>query len=249
MGNDEHSQNVFRRARELGEGSACLLRSDGPGVHRGLAAPRYLVRRLHPHHRATAPRRVQRLVRADAAAGDIYEGVYEGWYCVSCEAFKQEKDLVEGLCPVHQTRPDWIREKNYFFRLSSYREPLLAHYAANPAFLQPDVRRNEILRLLEAAWRTSPSAGQGSRGGFHARRSRQRDLRLVRRAHQLHRPPWASGPTMAVRTMVAGRPARHREGHHALPLRDLAGDAHERRCAAARGRCSATAGSTSRARR
>ncbi len=54
-------------------------------------------------------------------AGDIYEGVYEGWYCVGCEAFKQEKDLVNGRCPLHPaSEPQWIKEKNYFFRLSRY---------------------------------------------------------------------------------------------------------------------------------
>ena len=84
-------------------------------------------------------------------AGDIYEGEYEGWYCVSCEAFKQEKDLVDGHCPVHPTiKPEWIREKNWFFRLSKYQQPLLDHYAAQPSFIEPEVRRNEILRLVEA---------------------------------------------------------------------------------------------------
>jgi methionyl-tRNA synthetase len=82
-------------------------------------------------------------------AGDIYEGVYEGWYCVSCEEFKQEKDLVNGNCPLHPTlKPEWIKEKNYFFRLSKYQQPLLDHFAAHPEFLQPDVRRNEILSLI-----------------------------------------------------------------------------------------------------
>ena len=68
---------------------------------------------------------------------------------MSCEAFKPEKDLVDGLCPVHGTKPEWIREKNHFFRLSNYRKALLDHFEAHPEFLQPDVRRNEILRLLE----------------------------------------------------------------------------------------------------
>ncbi len=81
--------------------------------------------------------------------GDVYEGHYEGWYCVSCEAFKQEKDLVDGNCPIHLTRPDWIRERNYFFRLSKYQQPLLEHYRAHPEFIQPEIRRNEILRLVE----------------------------------------------------------------------------------------------------
>ncbi len=81
--------------------------------------------------------------------GDLYDAYYEGSYCVSCEAFKPEKDLVDGLCPVHGTKPEWIREKNHFFRLSKYRDTLLEHYRRHPEFLQPDVRRNEILRLLE----------------------------------------------------------------------------------------------------
>ena len=83
------------------------------------------IRTTEPRHRAA----VQKLVQVSYDAGDIYEGEYEGWYCVSCEAFKQEKDLVEGLCPIHQTKPDWIKERNYFFRLSAYRDRLLQHYA------------------------------------------------------------------------------------------------------------------------
>jgi methionyl-tRNA synthetase len=83
-------------------------------------------------------------------AGDIYEGEYEGWYCVGCEAFKQEKDLEEGNCPLHRTRPDWIREKNYFFRLSKYQKPLLDHYETHPEFLEPTIRRNEILNVIES---------------------------------------------------------------------------------------------------
>jgi methionyl-tRNA synthetase len=149
MGNDEHSQNVFRKARELGE---------EPLAYCDRMAGEFLdvwsrldisfddfIRTTEPRHKAG----VQALVRKMTEAGDIYEGHYEGWYCVSCEAFKQEKDLVEGLCPIHRTKPDWIREKNYFFRLSRYQAPLLAHFAAHPEFLVPEIRRNEILRLIE----------------------------------------------------------------------------------------------------
>ena len=149
MGNDEHSQNVYRKARELGE---------DPLAYCDRMAQEFLdvwqrmnisfddfIRTTELRHRAG----VQELVRRMTAAGDIYEGHYEGWYCVSCEAFKQEKDLVDGLCPIHRTKPDWIREKNFFFRLSRYGAPLLEHFADHPEFLVPDVRRNEILRLLE----------------------------------------------------------------------------------------------------
>ena len=104
------------------------------------------IRTTQPRHRAA----VQKMAQACYDAGDIYDGVYEGWYCVSCEAFKPEKDLVDGKCPLHPTlTPEWIREKNYFFRLSKYRDRLLQHFEAHPGFLEPEIRRNEILRLLD----------------------------------------------------------------------------------------------------
>ena len=81
------------------------------------------IRTTQPRHRTA----VQELVRRIVAAGDVYEGFYEGWYCVGCEAFKQEKDLVDGKCPLHST-VDWIKEKNHFFRLSKYQKPLLDHF-------------------------------------------------------------------------------------------------------------------------
>ncbi len=150
MGQDEHSQNVYRKAKELGE---------EPLAYTDRMAQEFLavwkrlnlsfddfIRTTEPRHRAS----VHELIRRITAGGDIYEGYYEGWYCVSCEAFKQEKDLINGLCPIHQTKPEWIREKNYFFRLSKYQRPLQEHFAAHPEFLVPDVRRNEILRLIES---------------------------------------------------------------------------------------------------
>ena len=150
MGNDEHSQNVFRRARELGQ---------DPLAYCDRMADEFLevwkrldlsfddfIRTTEPRHKAG----VQELVRKMSAAGDIFEGFYEGWYCVSCEAFKQEKDLIEGNCPIHRTKPEWIREKNHFFKLSKYTDRLRQHFESHADFLVPDVRRNEILRLLEA---------------------------------------------------------------------------------------------------
>ena len=149
MGNDEHSQNVFRRARELGLDP--LAYCDRMEEEFRAAWSRLnisyddFIRTTQPRHRAA----VERLVTRSREAGDIYEGFYEGWYCVSCEEFKPEKTLEHGLCPVHKTKPDWIKERNYFFRLSAFRDRLLAHYEAHPAFVQPDTRRNEMLRLLE----------------------------------------------------------------------------------------------------
>jgi methionyl-tRNA synthetase len=149
MGNDEHSQNVFKRAKEQGlDPLAYCDRMEGEfrDVWRRLDISfDDFIRTTEPRHKAA----VQAMVQRSLDRGDIYEGVYEGWYCVSCEEFKPEKGLIDGLCPVHRSKPDWIKEKNYFFRLSAYRDALLAHYAAHPGFVEPASRRNEMLRLLE----------------------------------------------------------------------------------------------------
>jgi len=149
MGNDEHSQNVYRRAREEGlnplEYCDRMEQAFRSVWDRLDVSYDDFIRTTQPRHRAA----VQELVRRIRAAGDVYEGTYEGWYCVGCEAFKQEKDLVDGKCPLHGV-VEWITEKNHFFRLSAYRDKLLQHFEAHPEFLEPDVRRNEILRLLDS---------------------------------------------------------------------------------------------------
>jgi methionyl-tRNA synthetase len=149
MGNDEHSQNVYRRAREQGLEPLAYcdqMEREFRDVWAMLNVSfDDFIRTTEDRHRLGVSTMVQRI----ADRGDLYDAYYEGSYCVSCEAFKPEKDLVDGLCPVHGTKPDWIKEKNHFFRLSKYCDALLDHYSRHPEFLQPDVRRNEILRLLE----------------------------------------------------------------------------------------------------
>src|SRR5688500_14086591 len=58
-------------------------------------------------------------------SGKVYEGEYQGWYCVGCESFKKEDELVDGLCPLHKTKPEWVKEQNWFFKLSDYSQILL----------------------------------------------------------------------------------------------------------------------------
>jgi methionyl-tRNA synthetase len=81
--------------------------------------------------------------------GDIYQDVYSGLYCVGCEEFKSEADLVDGLCPEHGIPPERIEEKNYFFRLSAYQERLLALYDERPDFVLPRFRYNEARSFIE----------------------------------------------------------------------------------------------------
>ncbi|HEY7791972.1 MAG TPA: methionine--tRNA ligase [Vicinamibacterales bacterium] len=150
MGNDEHSQNVYRRARELGEEPLAycdrMAREFREVWARLDISFDDFIRTTEPRHKIAVTTMIERM----AAAGDLYEGYYEGPYCVSCEAFKPEKDLIDGLCPIHYSKPEWIREKNHFFRLSKYQDALRAHYAQHPEFVVPEVRRNELLRLLES---------------------------------------------------------------------------------------------------
>ena len=150
MGNDEHSQNVYKKAVEQGKDPLAYC-DEMEQVFRDVW--RRLDVSFDDFIRTTDQKRhkpaVQKMAQACFDNGDIYEGSYEGFYCVSCESFKQEKDLVDGNCPIHNTKPQWIREKNWFFRLSKYQQPLLKHYERHPGFIEPDIRRNEILRLVE----------------------------------------------------------------------------------------------------
>ena len=86
----------------------------------------------------------------DNGRDDIYLSTYEGLYCVACEAYYSEGDLLDGeLCPIHERPVEHVTEENYFFRLSAYRDRLIEHYAARPEAVAPPVRRNEVLSLLE----------------------------------------------------------------------------------------------------
>lgn len=109
---------------------------------------------------------VQNVLQKCFDKGDIYEGEYEGMYCVGCESFKKDEDLVfrnktswdtfpvsdkvkvseniEKICPDHLTTPDQIKEKNYFFKLTNYQTWIEEFYKANPRFVNPDFRYNEV---------------------------------------------------------------------------------------------------------
>ena len=95
---------------------------------------------------------VQEFVRRWIANDDVYLATYEGLYCLGCEAFKEEAELVEGRCPIHPTNPEYIqrlKEENYFFRLSKYEQKIKALYRDDPEFCVPEIRRNEVLGWLE----------------------------------------------------------------------------------------------------
>jgi len=79
---------------------------------------------------------------------DIYQDTYEGMYCIGCEEFKTDKDLVEGLCPEHKIKPELVREKNYFFKLSNYQSQIESLIVNDEIKLVPSKRTNEVLGFL-----------------------------------------------------------------------------------------------------
>ncbi len=85
--------------------------------------------------------------------GDVYEDVYTGFYCVGCEEFKTPAELVDGKCPIHDTKAEWLEEKNYFFRLSAYQDKLLQLYDERPDFVLPHFRYNEARSFIEGGLR------------------------------------------------------------------------------------------------
>jgi methionyl-tRNA synthetase len=105
------------------------------------------IRTTEPRHRQA----VQRLLSAvhDNGRDDIYLGTYEGLYCVSCELYYTEDELVDGLCPIHERPVERVTQENYFFRLSAYQDRLLELYEREPGRVEPESRRNEVLSLVK----------------------------------------------------------------------------------------------------
>jgi methionyl-tRNA synthetase len=96
---------------------------------------------------------VARLWRACAAAGDFYRDTYEGLYCVGCESYCTDDDLVDGRCPEHGVAPPRLREQNWFFRLSRYAAPLREAITSGALRIEPASRRNEVLALIDGGLR------------------------------------------------------------------------------------------------
>jgi methionyl-tRNA synthetase len=149
-GTDEHGLKVARAAEENGVTPKEWTDSLEPRWREvwerlDISYDDY-IRTTEPRHYESVAKILQAVY--DNGRDDIYKGTYEGLYCVACEAYYLESDLIEGNCPIHGRPVEQMREENYFFRLSAYRDRLLEHYTANPSAIEPDVRRNEVLSLI-----------------------------------------------------------------------------------------------------
>jgi len=150
-GTDEHGQKVLSEAvsREMDTQKYCdILAGKFKQLWKELEISNDgFVRTTDDYH----VKAVRFFVNKMKEKGDIYKGKYEGWYCVPDETFWNKEDLKEGnLCPECGREVKWVSEENYFFRLSKYNQALIDLFNENPEFVQPDFRRNEMMRILEA---------------------------------------------------------------------------------------------------
>ncbi len=151
MGMDEHGQKVQQTAAQQGVApqefadaiaARFLAIWEKLGVHYD-----QFIRTTDAHHKAGVQALIRRI--AERNPDDFYERSYRGMYCVGCEAFKQDGDIVDGKCVLHPTRVlEEVEERNWFFRLSKYQPFLQELLATNPSYIEPESRRNEILGLL-----------------------------------------------------------------------------------------------------
>jgi len=148
-GTDEHGLKLARTAAEAGKSPQDWVDESSVWFRRAWASLGIsnddFIRTTEERH----VKSVDKFVQAIYDNGYIYKGDYAGWYCVSCENYYVEADLLEGhRCPIHERPVEWLTEENYFFALSRLTDELLAFYASHPQAVVPETRRNEALGLI-----------------------------------------------------------------------------------------------------
>jgi methionyl-tRNA synthetase len=152
IGMDEHGQKVAQTAADRKVSPQELVDAVADSTEEiwrllGISYDQF-IRTSDPAHKAGVKRLLEQIF--EKSPHDFYEKAYAGWYCVGCESFKQDNEIVDGKCILHPTRTlEWVEEKNWFFRLSAYSDRLKA-LVSTEEFLQPKSRRNEILSLIDS---------------------------------------------------------------------------------------------------
>ena len=147
-GTDEYGLKVAQSAQEAGVTPQQQADTNAAKFHEAwdlldISADDFIRTTEPRHHVAT-----QALLTRIHDRGDIELDTYEGPYCVSCEAYYQESELVAGNCPIHHRPVMLLAEENYFFRLSRYQQRLIDWIEGDPAVIQPESKRNEVLGFL-----------------------------------------------------------------------------------------------------
>ena len=153
-GNDENSQKIVQQAEAEGKDIMKYLdemwkKREGVWQHLQISYTDF-IRTTQKNHKKL----VQEMLQKSYDKWDIYEGEYKGYYCIGCEAFKTEKDLIlkDGnlVCPDHLTKPDLITEKNRFFKLKNYQKKMEDFYKKNPEFVIPEHRFNKMKSFVKS---------------------------------------------------------------------------------------------------
>ena len=147
-GTDEHGDKIAQAAVRAGETPQAYADRISAAFREtwqrmGLTFDQF-IRTTEARHQRVVSAILQRIYDA----GDIYFGEYGGHYCVGCERFYTEKEMVDGKCPDHQTPLQYVKEENYFFRMSRYQDWLIRHLQEHPDFIRPERYRNEVLGFL-----------------------------------------------------------------------------------------------------
>ena len=147
-GTDEHGQKIQRAARANNEEPSAFVNRVVVGFRRLwdklCISNDDFIRTSDDRH----VRRVQRVFQKIYEKGDIYLGMYEGWYCIPCESFWTDGQLVDNKCPDCNRSVERLKEENYFFRLSKYRDRIIEHFEKHSDFIRPDSRRNELWKRI-----------------------------------------------------------------------------------------------------
>ena len=144
-GTDEHGQKIEGKAKENNQSPKQYVDKIAKEIQDifDLMNTSYdhFIRTTDQYHE----KQVQKIFKKLYDQGDIYKDVYEGWYCTACESFFTESQLDDGKCPDCHGDVHKEKEESYFFRLSKYQDRLMKHIEANPDFIQPASRRNEMI--------------------------------------------------------------------------------------------------------
>ena len=152
-GTDEYGLKIQQKADEVGVEPQALADQNAPHFRQAAdllnIAYDDFIRTTEPRHKVA----VQKFLQAVYDSGDIELDIYEGLYCISCEAYYTEDELVDGMCPIHGRPVERVSEENYFFRLSRYEQRLLDWYDAHPDAVVPATRRNEVVSFIRQGLR------------------------------------------------------------------------------------------------
>ncbi len=149
-GTDEHGQKIFEKAEKEGKEVKEMVDEYVKSFQKmdqvlGVEYDEFIRTTDQQRHWPNVEKMWQSLV----ASGDLHKDMYTGLYCVGCEEFKQDKDLVDGKCTLHEKEPEKVEEENYFFNIGKYTDQILSKIESGELEVFPEKRKNEVINILK----------------------------------------------------------------------------------------------------